>query len=102
MKVGDTSTKKSKKENSGTCPVKKNDKDLDGENLCKPVEKSDVHSDAASNWKMEDVDKHSSDPRADAPSDSKMVEDVDNRTILDENELKEINECVKLCIEDMV
>ncbi|KAI9154123.1 hypothetical protein LWI28_021266 [Acer negundo] len=41
MKVGDTPTKKSKDENSGTGPVKKNDKvseeDLDGEILCKPV-----------------------------------------------------------------
>ncbi|KAI9164823.1 hypothetical protein LWI28_002726 [Acer negundo] len=49
-----------------------------------------------------DVDKHLSDPRADAPADSKMVEDVDNQTILDENESKEINECAELFIEDMV
>ncbi|KAK0593036.1 hypothetical protein LWI29_029627 [Acer saccharum] len=49
-----------------------------------------------------DFDKHSSDPWADDPADSKMVEDVDNRTILDENELKEINNCVELCIEQIV
>ncbi|KAI9156846.1 hypothetical protein LWI28_013039 [Acer negundo] len=70
--------------------------DLDGEILCKPVTLCDVQGDVASNWKMKesDADKHSSDPRADAPAYSKMVEDVDNQTILDENELKEINECV--------
>ncbi|KAK3198416.1 hypothetical protein Dsin_021831 [Dipteronia sinensis] len=33
-------------------------------------------------------------------ADSKMVEDVDNQTILDENEMKEINDCVQLCIEE--
>ena len=40
------------------------------------MEKSDVQGEAASNWKMEEseADKHSSDPRADALADSKMVE----------------------------
>ncbi|KAK3204602.1 hypothetical protein Dsin_018648 [Dipteronia sinensis] len=33
-------------------------------------------------------------------ADSKMVEDVDNQTILDENEMKEINDCVQLCIDE--
>ncbi|KAI9194553.1 hypothetical protein LWI28_007050 [Acer negundo] len=103
INVGDTPAKKSTEGNQQTSK-QKNDKvseqDLDGEILCKLVEKSDV----ASNWKMEerDTDKHSSDPQVDAPTDSKMVEDVDNQTILDENELKEINKCVDLCIEDMV
>ncbi|KAI9187422.1 hypothetical protein LWI28_027991 [Acer negundo] len=103
IKAGDTPAKKSIEGNQQT-NKQKNDKvseeDLDGEILCKLVEKSD----AASNWKMEErnADKHSSDPQADAPADSKMVEDVDNQTILDENELKEINKCVDLCIENMV
>ncbi|KAI9178484.1 hypothetical protein LWI28_027121 [Acer negundo] len=80
MKVGDTPTKKSKEENSGTGSVKKNDKisekDLDGEILCKPVTLCDVQGVATSNWKMEesDADKNSSDPQADALTDSKMVE----------------------------
>ncbi|KAK0587931.1 hypothetical protein LWI29_031405 [Acer saccharum] len=97
-------------------------KDRDNEFLFEQVVKSDVQADAASNYMVmeesdgqakvvaksdgltskSDVDKHSSDPRADAPADSKMVEDVDNQTILDENELKEINDCVQLCIEEMV
>ncbi|KAI9160947.1 hypothetical protein LWI28_012998 [Acer negundo] len=103
FKAGDTLAKKSTEGNQQTSK-QKNDKvseeDLDGEILCKLVEKSD----AASNWKMEeiDTDEHSSDPQADAPADSKMVEDADNQTILDENELKEISKCVDLCIEDMV
>ncbi|KAI9156611.1 hypothetical protein LWI28_009538 [Acer negundo] len=49
-----------------------------------------------------DVDKHLTDPQADALVDSKMVEDVDNQSILDEKELKEINNSVQLCIEGMV
>ncbi|KAK0590155.1 hypothetical protein LWI29_023319 [Acer saccharum] len=96
--------------------------DRDGELLFKQVEKNDVQADATCNvTAMEesvgqaeaaskfdgvaskiDFDKHSSDPRADAPAISKMVEDVDNRTILDENELKEINNCVEFCIQVIV
>ncbi|KAK0605774.1 hypothetical protein LWI29_030580 [Acer saccharum] len=49
-----------------------------------------------------DFENNSSDPRADAPAVSKMVEDVDNRTILEENELKEINNCVEFCIQEIV
>ncbi|KAI9169836.1 hypothetical protein LWI28_018351 [Acer negundo] len=103
IKVGDTPAKKSTEGNQQTSKQKNDmisEEDLDGEILCKLVEKSD----ATSNWKMEerDANKHSSDPQADAPADLKMVEDIDNQTILDENELKEINKCVDLCIEDMV
>ncbi|KAK0608675.1 hypothetical protein LWI29_034199 [Acer saccharum] len=96
--------------------------DRDGELLFKQVEKNDVQADATCNvTAMEesvgqaevasksdglaskiDFDKHSSDPWADAPAVSKMVEDVDNRTILDENELKEINNCVEFCIQEIV
>ncbi|TXG69357.1 hypothetical protein EZV62_004292 [Acer yangbiense] len=125
MKVGDTPGKKSTKENSGTSN-QKNDKvseeDRDGELPFEQLEKNDVQVDATCNVTvMEesvgqaegavksdghaskiDFDKHSSDPRVDAPADSKMVEDVDNRTILDENELKEINSCVELCIQEIV
>ncbi|KAK0593170.1 hypothetical protein LWI29_032218 [Acer saccharum] len=83
-------------------------KDRDGEFLFEQVEKSDVQADATGNYTVmeesdgqaeaaaksdglaskSDVDKHSSDPRANAPADSKMVE--------------EINDCVQLCIEEMV
>ncbi|KAK0603678.1 hypothetical protein LWI29_007445 [Acer saccharum] len=125
IKVGDTLGKKSTKENSRTSN-QKNDKvseeDRDGELLFKQVEKNDVQADATCNvTAMEesvgqdkaasksdgvaskiDFEKHSSDPRADAPAVSKMVEDVDNRTILDENELKEINNCVEFCIQEIV
>ncbi|TXG63959.1 hypothetical protein EZV62_010953 [Acer yangbiense] len=100
MKVGDTPSKKSTKENSGTSN-QKNDKvseeDHDGELLFKQLEKNDVQADATCNVTvMEesvgqaegavksdghaskiDFDKHSSDPRVDAPTDSKMVEDHD-------------------------
>ncbi|TXG68226.1 hypothetical protein EZV62_003161 [Acer yangbiense] len=108
MKVGDRPAKKSTEDNSGTSK-QKNDKvyeeDLNGEILCKLVEKSDVQGDDASNWKMEnndDAHKHSSDPMTDALADSKMIEDVDKQTILNETELKEINKCVDLCIEEIV
>ncbi|TXG57049.1 hypothetical protein EZV62_018362 [Acer yangbiense] len=80
MKVEDRPAKKSTEDNSGTSK-QKNDKvyeeDLNGEILCKLVEKSDVQGDDASNWKMENSDdahKHSSDPVTDALADSKMVE----------------------------
>ncbi|KAK0576204.1 hypothetical protein LWI29_013672 [Acer saccharum] len=96
--------------------------DRDGELLFKQAEKNDVQADATSNvMAMEesvgqaeaasksdgvaskiDFEKHSSDPRADALAVSKMVEDVDNRTILDENELKEINNYVEFCIQEIV
>ncbi|KAK0595926.1 hypothetical protein LWI29_011108 [Acer saccharum] len=96
--------------------------DRDGELLFKQAEKNDVQADATCNvTAMEesvgqdeaasksdgvaskiDFEKHSSDPRADAPSVSKMVEDVDNRTILDENELKEINNCVEFYSQEIV
>ncbi|TXG72861.1 hypothetical protein EZV62_001440 [Acer yangbiense] len=121
IKVGETLSRKSTEEKSGTSN-QKNDKDRDGEFLFEQVEKSDVQVDTIGNYTImeesdgqaevvakfdglaskSDVDKHSSDPWADAPADSKMVEDVDNQTILDENELKEINDCVQLCIEEMV
>ncbi|TXG65397.1 hypothetical protein EZV62_006672 [Acer yangbiense] len=125
IKVGDTLGKKSTKENSGTSN-QKNDKvseeDRDGELLFKQAEKNDVQADATCNvTAMEesvgqdeaasksdgvaskiDFEKHSSDPWADALAVSKMVEDVDNRTILDENELKEINNCVEFCIQEIV
>ncbi|KAK0584553.1 hypothetical protein LWI29_015085 [Acer saccharum] len=125
IKVGDTLGKKSTKENSGTSN-QKNDKvseeDREGELLFKQVEKNDVQADATCNvTAMEesvgqaeaasksdgvaskiDFEKHSSDPRSDAPVVSKMVEDMDNRTILDENELKEINNCVEFCIQEII
>ncbi|KAK0587077.1 hypothetical protein LWI29_016939 [Acer saccharum] len=120
IKVGDTLGKKSTKENSGTSN-QKNDK-VSEELLFKQAEKNDVEADATCNvTAMEesvgqdeaasksdgvaskiDFEKHSSDPRADAPAVSKMVEDVDNRTILDENELKEINNCVEFFIQEIV
>ncbi|KAK0595581.1 hypothetical protein LWI29_008050 [Acer saccharum] len=121
IKVGDTLGKKSTKENSGTSN-QMNDKvskeDRDAELLFKQAEKNDVEADATCNvTAMEEnigqdeaasksdgvaFENNSSDPRADAPAVSKMVEDVDNRTILDENELKEINNCVEFCIEEIV
>ncbi|KAK0594623.1 hypothetical protein LWI29_038335 [Acer saccharum] len=97
IKVGDTLGKKSTKENLGTSN-QKNDKvseeDRDGELLFKQGEKNDVQADATCNvTAMEesvgqdeaasksdgvaskiDFEKHSSDPRADAPAVSKMVE----------------------------
>ncbi|KAK0574636.1 hypothetical protein LWI29_026526 [Acer saccharum] len=107
MKVDDRPAKKSTEDNSGISK-QKNDKvyeeDLNGEILCKLEEKIDVEGDDASNWKMENSDdahKHSSDPVTDALADSKMVEDVDKQTILNETELKEINKCVDLCIEEI-
>ncbi|TXG69812.1 hypothetical protein EZV62_004747 [Acer yangbiense] len=114
IKVGDTLGKKSTKENLGTSNqmnYKVSEEDRDAELLFKQAEKNDVEADATCNvTAMEesvgqdeaasksdgvaskiDFKNNSSDPRADAPAVSKMVEDVDNRTILDENELKEIN-----------
>ncbi|TXG51263.1 hypothetical protein EZV62_023787 [Acer yangbiense] len=83
--------------------------DRDGELLFKQVEKNDVQADAIGIYTvMEESDGQakvaakSDGPQADAPANSKMVEDVDNQTILDENELKEINNCVELCIEEIV
>ncbi|KAI9161454.1 hypothetical protein LWI28_017617 [Acer negundo] len=78
---------------------------VDEENIA-PAAAVEVEADVASKSdglaSKSDVDKHSSDPQADAPADSKMVEDVDNQSILDEKELKEINNSIQLCIEDMV
>ncbi|KAK0605320.1 hypothetical protein LWI29_025455 [Acer saccharum] len=125
IKVGDTLGKKSTKENSGTSNQmndKVSEEDCDAELLFKQAEKNDVEADATCNvTAMEesvgqdeaasksdgvaskiDFENNSSDPRADAPAVSKMVEDVDNRTILDENELKEINNCVEFCIQEIV
>ncbi|TXG60412.1 hypothetical protein EZV62_014985 [Acer yangbiense] len=123
IKVGDTLGKKSTKENSGTSNQmndKVSEEDRDAELLFKQAEKNDVEADATCNvTAMEesvgqdeaasksdgvaskiDFENNSSDPRADAPAVSKM--DVDNRTILDENELKEINNCVEFCIQEIV
>ncbi|KAI9181988.1 hypothetical protein LWI28_020803 [Acer negundo] len=125
MKEGDTSGKKSTEEKSGTSNQKNekvSEEDRNGEFLFKQVKKSDVQADATGNYTVikesdgqadvaaksdglaskSDVDKDFSDPRADALDDSKMVEDVDNQSILDEKQLKEINDYVQLCIEEMV
>ncbi|TXG72871.1 hypothetical protein EZV62_001450 [Acer yangbiense] len=95
IKVGDTMGKKSTKENSGTSNQmndKVSEEDRDGELLSKQAEKNDVEADATCNvTAMEE-----------SVAVSKMVEDVDNRTILDENELKEINNCVEFCIQEIV
>ncbi|KAK0587104.1 hypothetical protein LWI29_017336 [Acer saccharum] len=99
IKVGDTLGKKSTKENSGTSNQKNDnvsEEDRDGELLFKQGEKNDVQADATCNvTAMEesvgqdeaasksdgvaskiDFEKHSSDPRADAPAVSKMVENL--------------------------
>ncbi|TXG48754.1 hypothetical protein EZV62_024629 [Acer yangbiense] len=123
IKVGDTLGKKSTKENLGTSNQmndKVSEEDRDAKLLFKQAEKNDVEADATCNvTAMEesvgqdeaasksdgvaskiDFENNSSDPRADAPAVSKM--DVDNRTILDENELKEINNCVEFCIQEII
>ncbi|KAK0597254.1 hypothetical protein LWI29_023414 [Acer saccharum] len=127
IKVGDTLGKKSTKENSRTSnqkndkvseevmiammsccsnKLKKNDVQADATCNVTAIEESVGQDEAASKSdgvaSKIDFEKHSSDPRADAPAVSKMVEDVDNRTILDENELKEINNCVEFCIQEIV
>ncbi|KAK3230052.1 hypothetical protein Dsin_001933 [Dipteronia sinensis] len=61
--------------------------------------KSDAQEDSVAN--SDGVPPKSDGPEHGDPlADSKMVEDVDNQTILDENEMKEINDCVQLCIEE--
>ncbi|KAK3225643.1 hypothetical protein Dsin_005505 [Dipteronia sinensis] len=61
--------------------------------------KSDAQADSVAN--SDGVPpKSDSHEHGDPLADSKMVEDVDNQTILDENEMKEINDCVQLCIEE--
>ncbi|TXG73376.1 hypothetical protein EZV62_001955 [Acer yangbiense] len=127
IKVGDTLGKKSTKENSGTSnqmndkvseevmiamlsccsnKLKKNDVEADATCNVTAMEESVGQDEAASKSdgvaSKIDFENNSSDPRADAPAVSKMVEDVDNRTILDENELKEINNCVEFCIQEIV
>ncbi|KAI9195961.1 hypothetical protein LWI28_019759 [Acer negundo] len=87
MKVGDTLCKKSTTSNQNNDKVC--EEDCDGEFLFEQVKKSDVQADATGNYTVteadavtkshglaskSDVDKHSSDPQADALADSKMVE----------------------------
>ncbi|KAK3211910.1 hypothetical protein Dsin_016616 [Dipteronia sinensis] len=61
--------------------------------------KSDAQADSVANSDGVPL-KSDGHEHGDPLADSKMVEDVDNQTILDENEMKEINDCVQLCIEE--
>ncbi|TXG72913.1 hypothetical protein EZV62_001492 [Acer yangbiense] len=99
IKVRDTLGKKSTKENSGTSNQmndKVSEEDRDAELLFKQAEKKMMlklmlHA-MLRLWKrvLVRMKLHPS------------LMDVDNRAILDENELKEINNCVEFCIQEIV
>ncbi|KAK3219343.1 hypothetical protein Dsin_013313 [Dipteronia sinensis] len=84
-------------------PLKKGAESGHSVNFCAKgdgvLPKSDAQADAAANSDgvplESDCHEH-----GDPPTDSEMVEDVDNQPILDESEMMEINDCVQLCIEE--